>query len=120
MDHKEFETVLERQIQQTRDTLVAKAREYATDDDRLHNFKLAASITQGTPKQALWGMIAKHLVSLSDMVHSDAFYPTGVWDEKIGDSINFLVLLRALEFEADSERTQLAGADYLTLRPPEH
>lgn len=105
MDHKEFETVFERQIEQCRDTLLTKSREYATDEDKLHNFKVAAVIVQGTPEQALWGFLAKHLVSLSDMVHSDDFYPTGVWDEKIGDAMNYLVLLRACVFEADQERT---------------
>lgn len=105
MNHNEFKTVFDRQIEQSEEVLLRKSREYADDTDRLHNFKVAAGMVQGTPKQALWGFLAKHLTSLSDMVRSDDFYPTGVWDEKIGDAINYLILLRALEFEADGERT---------------
>lgn len=96
MDNVEFVEILERQITLTREVLVGKAREYASDVDRLHNFKVAAEIIQSTPLKALWGMEAKHLTSLSDMVNSEKSYPAAVWDEKIGDSINYLILLRAL------------------------
>lgn len=95
MNAEEFERIFEQVVGQSRDVLVAKAAEYATDTDRLHNFKKAAVITDSTPNQALWGFLVKHLVSLSDMVSSDKTYTDAQWDEKIGDSINYLILLRA-------------------------
>lgn len=95
MDAKQFEEIFERVVDQSRNILIAKAAEYATDEDRLHNFKKAAILTDGTPHQALWGFLAKHLVSLSDMVASEKTYSDAQWDEKIGDSINYLILLRA-------------------------
>lgn len=90
--------------------LVVKAGEYAGGGDRLHNFKKSAILVDGTPEQALWGFITKHLVSLSDMVYSGKDYPTAVWDEKIGDSLNYLILLRALIEEKRTE-TEDAGQD---------
>lgn len=111
MDVTDFETVFARQIEQSKNTLVGKAKEYADDTDRLHNFKVAAAMAQNTPKQACWGLVVKHLTSLSDMVKSDDIYPVAVWDEKIGDSINYLILLRALEFEADNEPASSIGPD---------
>ena len=101
MNNEDFQLVLDRQIHQTKITLEKKAGEYADDVDRLHNFKLAAALGQNTQKQALWGMLVKHLVSLSDMVVTDGQYSREMWDEKIGDSINYLILLRAIECEAD-------------------
>ena len=75
-------------------TLINKAKEYATED-RLHNFKIAATLQGITPIQALAGMMSKHTVSINDMCRGGE-YPLGMWDEKIGDSINYLLLLRAL------------------------
>lgn len=95
MNQEQFEEIFERTVDQCREVLVTKAREYASDGDRLHNFKKAAAMNGGTPEQALWGFLTKHLVSLSDMVSSGKNFPDGVWDEKLGDSLNYLFLLRA-------------------------
>ncbi len=64
--------------------------------DRLAHFKKAAAITGTTPKEALLGMLAKHLVSVSDMCTDGGTYSLDRWDEKITDSINYLILLRAI------------------------
>jgi hypothetical protein len=75
--------------------LITKAREYATED-RLHNFKVAAALQGCTPAQALAGMMAKHTVSVYDMARNGREYPQALWDEKITDSINYLLLLAAV------------------------
>lgn len=93
MDNKVFNEHLERMQQITVETLKAKAQEYATDGDRLHNFKVAAEIQGVTPMQALGGMMAKHTVSVYDMIGTGADYPIELWEEKIKDSINYLFLL---------------------------
>ena len=95
MKNEEFNTVVSDQIQRSTDTLVKKAKEYATED-RLHNFKVAAGIQHCTPIQALAGMMAKHTVSVYDMCESGEEYDDAVWNVKITDSINYLLLLRAL------------------------
>lgn len=96
MDAKSFDEVFETTVESSRKVLVTKAGEYAAGNDRLHNFKKAAALIGCTPDQALWGFLTKHLVSLSDMVESDEDYSYERWDEKIGDSINYLILLRAV------------------------
>lgn len=78
------------------ETLTAKAQEYATDGDRLHNFKIAAAVQGTSPVKALGGMMAKHTVSVYDMIGSGQEYPLELWEEKIKDSINYLFLLWAL------------------------
>jgi hypothetical protein len=80
--------------------LLAKADEYASDEDRLHNFKLAKYVMGvDTPEQACWAFLTKHLVSIRDMVNSGEHYSPEIWDEKIGDAINYLILLKALTEE---------------------
>lgn len=86
------------------DTLMQKAAEYATDGDRLHNFKVAAAVQGISSKEALGGMMAKHTVSVYDMIGTGAVYPMELWEEKIKDSINYLFLLWALVNEEDEER----------------
>lgn len=102
MTGDDFNTLLERRLTRTRETLATKAGEYAMDTDRLHNFKRAAEMRgKGeTPREALLGMLIKHLVSVFDMVDGDREYPEGVWDEKVGDSINYFILLEAIVAEA--------------------
>lgn len=92
---EKFNEILNKTLDKCNETLSCKAKEYATED-RLHNFKVAAKLQNETPKQALAGMMAKHIVSVYDMCNSGEVYPEVLWDEKIGDSINYLILLRAL------------------------
>jgi hypothetical protein len=96
MNADEFNKVLATVLGRTEAVLGTKAGEYATDTDRLHNFKNAAVIRASTPAQALGGMMVKHTISVYDMINSGKSFPLEVWDEKITDHINYLVLLRAI------------------------
>ena len=64
--------------------------------DRLGHFKKAATLMNTTPKAALLGMFSKHIISVSDMCMDDQPQPVEKWNEKITDSINYLLILRAL------------------------
>lgn len=103
MKTEEFNEVVKKQLGRCESILVKKAEEYATED-RLHNFKVAAKIENCSPEQALMGMMAKHTVSVYDMLNSGKEYSSQMWDEKITDSINYLILLRALIEEKKEEK----------------
>jgi hypothetical protein len=91
-----FNAIINWQIEHCKSILCSKAKEYATSD-RLHNFKIAGALQGISPVQALMGMMAKHTVSVADMcMSSGETYPQEMWDEKITDSINYLLLLAAL------------------------
>lgn len=90
-----FNKIIQAQIERCERILCKKAEEYATAD-RLHNFKVAGALQGISPVQALMGMMAKHTVSVADMCMSGETYPQELWDEKITDSINYLLLLSAL------------------------
>jgi hypothetical protein len=95
-----FEDCIENRIQRIREVLVFKAKEYATEENRFHNFDVAARILNTTPEQALQGMMLKHLVSVFDLVQwadtEGDMLTEAVIDEKIGDTINYLILLEGL------------------------
>ena len=73
-----------------------KSKEYASDGDKLYNFKRTAAMLDCSSEEALLGMLAKHLVSIIDMVQNKREADYKLWDEKIGDAINYLILLEAI------------------------
>lgn len=107
MKTEQFNQVVEEQLKRCTDVLIVKAKEYATDD-RLHNFKIAASLQNCTPRQALVGMMAKHTVSIYDMCKSNNEYSIDQWNEKITDHLNYLLLLRAI-VEEENETILMEG-----------
>ena len=99
MSHKEFEILLEERFDKIRSTLANKNREYASGEDKLHNFKRAGKMLGCTQEKALIGMWTKHIISILDIVdkwNDQNIDPDGEQlDEKIGDAINYLILLEA-------------------------
>lgn len=95
MKSEDFEALLERRTDQMNLVLASKAIEYSHRNDRLYNFKRAAKITETTTSEALWGMAVKHLVSVQDIVSGYLDNNARNVDEKVGDLINYLVLLEA-------------------------
>lgn len=96
MNNARFTEIMNAQIDRCYSLLAIKQKEYNTDEDRLKAFKQAAAMLSGTPEQALLGMLAKHLTSIIKMINGGERYPEAVWNEKITDAINYLILLRAL------------------------
>lgn len=96
MNNEAFNKSIEDQFKRCKVLLGVKAGEYAADDDRLHNFKVAADLQGVDPKNALAGMMAKHTVSIYDMANSDSISSRELWNEKITDHINYLLLLNAI------------------------
>lgn len=95
----EFDAVVERRLGLTRDTLVIKGREYVRGDDRLSNFKLESQYNRLPVVVNVLSKLSKHLVSVADMCHDEVtgtVYTKAMWDEKIGDCVNYLVLLEAV------------------------
>lgn len=96
MKHFAFKTIVENQLDRSREVLLGKAEEYSSAQDRLHNFRVAAKLQGVSEKEALGGMMSKHTVSIFDMIRDDEDLSVEMWDEKITDHINYLLLLRAM------------------------
>ena len=115
MTTEKFNEIIHEQISRCEATLCKKADEYATED-RLYNFKQAAALQKCKPETALAGMMCKHTVSIYDMlkgVEEGKHYPVELWDEKIGDSINYLLLLAAMIREDNSMRREEVVKTYI-------
>ena len=95
MNIEDFDKLLNNRLNKIKETLSSKAKEYASGD-RLYNFKYAAKINNISQEKALWGMATKHLVSVIDLVNGRINLSNEIVDEKIGDMINYLILLEAV------------------------
>ena len=112
MEQATFDKVVAVRIAEIKKLMAAKGQEYARGD-RLSNFKYAAQIERTTPETSLLGKMTKHWVSIVDMIKdldSDTHNLYTRWDEKINDSIIYLILLDALIIErADKITKKIAG-----------
>lgn len=101
MKDREFENTIESQMEKCIELLMKKTEEYNDNSDRLHNFKASAKLQGVKSIQALSGMMAQHIVSIYDMCNSEALYSMDMWEERIGDIINFLLNLKCLLIDED-------------------
>lgn len=105
MKPERFEQILERRKQLMTDVLSSKAKEYDCQvcRYRLQNFYDASLLLypveqegdRGARSLAALSFMTKHVVSVFQMVKSGSGYTREQWDEKLGDLINYVVLLEA-------------------------
>lgn len=114
MNKKEFEEIFNRRVDSIRDLLITKASHYATDVDRMHNFKRAAAISGEHPCKALQGFLLKHITSyldILDRVSKGEKVSQLLVDEKIGDILTYFFLQEALMYDMDCVEV-VADAEY--------
>lgn len=107
MDSKTFNSLLNERILKTTAVLQSKNKEYGAEDDKLYNFKRTAAMNRVSQAQALWGMASKHFISIIDMVEGKLESTEHNVSEKIGDAINYLILLEAVFTEERSSLKEL-------------
>lgn len=106
LSRRDFDLLVEDQIKWIKKTLASKGDEYSPgQDDALHNFNVGMIMTQASGKmktreEVIWGMAMKHHISIMDMVLFDVeIRPQTITVEKInekfGDMINYLILMKA-------------------------
>ncbi|NCD13703.1 MAG: hypothetical protein EOL92_00535 [Bacteroidia bacterium] len=114
MHPSQFSALAARRFDACGEVMIQKSAEYSRQNDRLWNFKRAADMQGITPAEALRGMWAKHLVSVFDMIDHLALgnVPSqATCDEKIGDTINYTLLLEGLIEEARAAQQPVTTAE---------
>lgn len=101
MNLENFNQLLEDRFEKTRSILIEKNKEYGLTEDVLHSFRKQADFSlHNTGPSVCWELMVKHLYSVRKMVTD--FEATGMppteelTNEKIGDTINYLILLEAM------------------------
>jgi len=98
MTQEEFKVIFDEIIKELHRKNDVKGNEYARNNDRFHNFRHGALLTNLTLPKYLMSLRSKHEISIIDMVDDidrNVFHPASLWKEKITDSIMYLILLYA-------------------------
>lgn len=93
MPPERFQELLDELDGNSLQTLKEKNAIYSSDGDALHNFRSGSEVAGGTPAQACWGYMTKHLVALRDMVMKNDFSNREDLLEKCQDTINYVRFL---------------------------
>lgn len=112
MNAEIFKELLEELDGNSVKTLAEKNARYATNGDCLHNFRSGADIAGGTPAQACWGYVTKHLVALRDMVERDDFSNREDFLEKCQDTINYIRFLWCIGNDIKSDNKSLEEIEF--------
>jgi hypothetical protein len=89
-----LEQAMRLRFQKCLDTLNSKTKEYTTADDIFHNFNKASELMDVSPGDVLVSYSLKHFISIRDMIGKNIELPSPEkWDEKMGDFINYMLLL---------------------------
>ena len=125
MNGVKFEGLLRELDDNSLETLLSKNARYSAENDRLHNFNDGGDILGGTPAQACWGYMTKHLVALRDMVQKNDFSDRDDFMEKCQDTINYIRFLwcignEEMEKYTHEVRDNLVNFEYSYLREKEN
>ncbi len=103
MTHDRFKELLEELDGNSVSTLAEKNARYSSGNDALHNFIKGGDVMGGTPAQACWGYLTKHLVALRDKVQKNDFSNREDFLEKCQDSINYIRFLWCIGNETNEQ-----------------
>ena len=119
MDHETFKTIITQMQEDSLATLLQKNSGYSNADP-LHNFHQAAKLKGETTLKAIGGMMAKHTVSIYDLINkaSEEYVPEEVWFEKIQDHMNYLLFLWAAVEETEIEQNSFELSENLFEETP--
>lgn len=106
MPPERFKELLDELDGNSLQTLKEKNARYSTDGDCLHNFRSGAEVAGGTPAQACWGYMTKHLVALRDMVEKNDFSNREDFLEKCQDTINYIRFLWCIGNDASNSENK--------------
>tara|TARA_R100001463_G_scaffold87059_2_gene141795 strand:- start:593 stop:913 length:321 start_codon:yes stop_codon:yes gene_type:complete len=99
MTYNKFMELLEQRFNKTRETYAIKMNEYATDLDVFQSFKNGVGFSfHDTPEGVAWEYACKHFESIKNIINKcPGEVPTDeLLEEKIGDAINYLIILEGL------------------------
>jgi hypothetical protein len=100
MTPSEFKNLLKERFKKIEDTFVIKQKEYASNIDVFDNIRngIRLSIFNTEEEQVAWSYLAKHLESIMSILEKlpEEQPSKEVIDEKIGDAINYLIIIEGL------------------------
>lgn len=106
MNNKEFTQYVERILEDCKSLLLAKGHDYSGLENRLSNFLEGSKEIDVPVMKFLWPYLDKHLRAIKTYVRGERLTGENV-QEKIKDSINYLLLLSAIIHEYGSHQVSI-------------
>jgi hypothetical protein len=117
MKEQEFNEIVKARCEKIIDILAKKQNEYSFAGDRLHHYHAGARILNVIPERVLFGQLVKHFISTMDIIdriEEEKVPAESLIDEKLGDLINYCILLECVLRERigiEKSKSILAGED---------
>jgi hypothetical protein len=98
MKRDKFELLLASVFNRTQNILASKSKEYATDSDVFASFKKGTGFSfHNEPEKVAYEYLCKHLESIKNMLNNLDNPPNkNQINEKLGDAINYLIIIEGL------------------------
>ena len=87
---------IEHRINKCKEVLGYKNSEYASQQDVMSNFKNAANFLGVTPEKVAFSYMMKHFESIKSIVYDNKPVTKELYEEKVTDLINYLLLIDAM------------------------
>ena len=98
MTENRFEQIVDETLNQIKEVLVTKAKEYRRNNNVFHNFEEGSKRSGLIREKVLDGMLLKHEISIADMTNDleKGILPKiETVNEKFGDNLIYLILKKA-------------------------
>ena len=106
MNQEKFKKIVQEQLKSSEEILMQKRAEYSPTDDALRHFKRDP---EASWTEQWWGMARKHWYCVKDIWEGKLPNTAKMRVEKIGDMINYLILLKALLIDIEEVGNSKAG-----------
>lgn len=83
--------------------LESKGKEYGKEKSDYYNFDSVKELMGMTREKVAFSYMAKHIASLSLMVDNPDEIALVVWEEKLGDIINYCSLIQSMRADAENK-----------------
>lgn len=98
MTENRFEQIVDETLNQIKETLIQKGREYRRNNNPFHNFEEGSKRSGLIREKVLDGFLLKHEISIADITNdleSGILPKIETVNEKFGDNLIYLILKKA-------------------------